>query len=78
MKTMTCKQLAGACDLEFKGETFEEISELSKAHGKEMYEKGDKAHLVAMGKMQAMMQKPGAVQEWFASKKREFNSLKED
>ena len=26
MKTMTCKQLGGACDLEFQAETFEEIA----------------------------------------------------
>jgi hypothetical protein len=26
MKTMTCKQLGGACDLEFHSDTFEEMS----------------------------------------------------
>ena len=41
MKTMTCKQLGGACNLEFKAETFEEIAEMSKnteakCSGKEM------------------------------------------
>lgn len=33
MKTMTCKQLGGACDKEFHTETFEEMAELSKKHG---------------------------------------------
>ena len=39
MKKMTCKQLGGACDLEFQANTFDEIAELSKKHGKEMFEK---------------------------------------
>ena len=30
MKTMTCKDLTGACDLEFHAETFGEIAEMSK------------------------------------------------
>ena len=38
---MTCKQLGGACDLEFQANTFDEIAELSKKHGKEMFEKND-------------------------------------
>ena len=28
MKTMTCKQLGGACDLEFIANTFEEMSKM--------------------------------------------------
>ena len=55
MKTMTCKDLTGACDLEFQAETFDEISEMSKKHGMEMFEQGDRAHLDAMGKMKALM-----------------------
>ena len=30
MKPMTYKQLGGACDVEFKAETFEEIADLRK------------------------------------------------
>ena len=30
MKTMTCRQLGGACDKEFRANTFEEIAEQSK------------------------------------------------
>ena len=51
MKTMTCKQLGGACDLEFRAESFEEIAVLSKNHGMEMFQKGDQEHLEAMGAM---------------------------
>ena len=45
MKTMTCKQLAGACDLEFHAETFEQMAELSQQHGLDMFKKGDAPHL---------------------------------
>jgi len=55
MKTMTCKDLTGACDLEFHAETFVEIAEMSKKHGMKMFEQGDQAHLDAMEKMKALM-----------------------
>ena len=44
MKTMTCKQLGGACEEKFHADTFEEIAELSKNHALEMIEKKDDAH----------------------------------
>jgi len=75
MKTMTCKQLGGACDLEFTAETFEEIAEMSKQHGMEMFQKGDTAHLKAMDEMKALMTSPDAMQIWFEQKRREFESL---
>lgn len=55
MKTMICKQLGGACDKEFHSETFEEMAQLSKQHGTEMYEKADEEHLKVMEKMKEMM-----------------------
>jgi hypothetical protein len=78
MKTMTCKQLGGACDKKFQASTFEEITELSKLHGMEMFQKNDAEHLEAMSKVQAMMQQPQAMQNWFQSKQDEFEALPED
>lgn len=78
MKTMTCKQLGGACDLNFSAATFEEMAALSKEHGKEMFMKNDTAHLEAMQAMLQLMAKPDAIQEWFAQKKQEFDALPED
>ena len=75
MKTMNCKQLGGACDLAFHANTFEEISEMSKQHGMEMFQKKDEAHLNAMNQMQQLMQKPEAMAEWFESKRQEFEAL---
>ncbi len=78
MKTMTCKQLGGACDTQFQAESFDEIAELSKSHGMEMFQKQDSAHLEAMGKMNELMKQPQAMQDWFETKKSEFDALAED
>ena len=55
MKTMTCKDLTGACDLEFHVETFDEIAEMSKKHRMEMFEQCDRAQLDGVGKMKALI-----------------------
>jgi len=78
MKTMTCNQLDGACDKEFSANTFEEIAELSKKHAVEMLQAGDEPHLKAMEEMQELMKSPEAMNEWFESKRKEFNALPEN
>ena len=78
MKTMTCRQLGGACDKEFPANSFEEIAELSKKHGMEMFQKGDQAHLNAMNEMGKLMKTPDAMKDWFESKRKEFEALPED
>jgi len=78
MKTMSCKQLGGACDKQFSANSFEEIVEMSKLHGMEMFQQQDSVHLEAMGRIQKLMMDPQAMTEWFESKKAEFNSLKDD
>ena len=74
---MNCKQLGGACDKEFHGNSFEEIAEISKQHGMEMFQQNDEAHLSAMNKMQQLMKNPEAMTEWFESKRKEFDALPE-
>jgi hypothetical protein len=78
MKTMSCKQLGGACDKLFTANTFDEISELSQAHGKEMFEIGDEVHLKAMSEIGVLMQDSAAMELWVSNKKLEFDSLPED
>jgi hypothetical protein len=77
MKTMTCKQLGGACDKAFHANTFEQIAEMSKKHGMEMFLKGDTTHLKAMNEMQELMKSPKLMEEWFENKRKEFNALSE-
>lgn len=78
MKTMTCKQLGGACDKTFQGNTFDEIAELSKLHGMEMFQKQDSEHLEAMQRMMVMMQQPEVMKQFFDEKKGMFEALAED
>jgi len=75
MKTMTCKQLGGACDKAFQADTFELMADLSKQHGMAMHKAQDAAHLEAMQKMGELMVDPGAMEKWFAEKKRMFAEL---
>jgi phosphatidate phosphatase PAH1 len=75
MKTMTCKQLGGACDKTFSADTFDEIVTMSKRHGMEMFEKNDKSHLDAMEEISVLIQDQSKMHEWFNQKKEEFNAL---
>ena len=78
MKTMNCKQLGGACDKKFQANSFEEVAGMSKIHGMEMFQLQDELHLKAISEIQKLMQKPNAMQDWFESKQKEFDSLPND
>lgn len=78
MKTMTCRQLGGACDQVFQANTFEEIAQISLAHGKEMAIQQDAEHLTAMNDMGNLMQDPQAMQGWMDQKKKQFEELPEE
>jgi hypothetical protein len=51
MKTMSCKQLGGACNKLFSANTFQEMAMLSQSHGKEMFKASDESHLQIMEQM---------------------------
>ena len=78
MKTMTCKQLGGPCDTAFHANSFDEMAEISKKHGMEMFQKGDKAHLEALSEMKELMKTPENMKTWFETKRKEFEALPED
>jgi len=74
MKSMTCKQLGGACDLVFSGETFDELAAQSQQHGKEMFGANDGPHIAAMNAMMEIM-KSGEMDSWMAARKAEFEAI---
>jgi predicted small metal-binding protein len=78
MKTMTCRELGGACDIKLQAETFGEILELSMQHGIEMMQQNDEAHMKAIQNMKEIMQNPVTMNEWLAMKKAEFDALPDD
>jgi hypothetical protein len=75
MKTMTCKQLGGACDKKFHAKTFEAMAELSKKHGMEMYKKRDDGHMKAINEMRKRMGDSQSMKEWMLRKQKEFDAL---
>jgi hypothetical protein len=77
MKTMTCQQLGGACDKEFRGQTFEDLAMMSQGHTMKMVQQADQPHLDAMEQMKEIMKDPDAMQNWMAEKKKEFDALPE-
>ena len=44
----------------------------------EMMQKQDAAHLKIMGEMKAIMDKPGAIEEYMAEKRKAFDEAPED
>lgn len=75
---MTCRQLGGACDIEFRAQTFEQMAELSRNHGMKMFQEHDGAHIRAMEEMMEMTKNPDQMKNWHESRKKEFDSLPDE
>jgi hypothetical protein len=78
MKTMTCKQLGGACDNTFTANTFDEVAELSKNHCMEMYQAQDAEHMEAMAKMGKLCKSPKVISAWMRDRRAAFDALAEE
>jgi hypothetical protein len=66
------------CNKELHAETFEEMVQLSKQHGMEMFQKNDDEHIKVMNKMREGMNDPDAMKNYMESKQKMFDSLPED
>ena len=80
MKTMTCKQLYGPCDVLIYGETAGEMMENSKKHAMEMVAKGNQVHInaiKAMGETHKNMDE-AAVKQWMEKFQKQFDAVPED
>ena len=53
MKTMTCRDLGGPCDLAHQGESADDVIKAQDRHLKEMVGQGDTTHEDALKKMKA-------------------------
>ena len=78
MKTMTCQQLGGACDLQLRGETADEVINLQDKHLREAVAAGDTAHEPALKDMKGRWKHPIKGMGWYKDTKREFAELPED
>jgi len=78
MKTMTCRQLGGPCDLAHRGDTADEVIKAQDRHLKEVVAAGDKTHEGALKEMKGRWRKPISGMGWYRNAKRDFAALPED
>jgi predicted small metal-binding protein len=78
MKTMTCQQLGGPCELEHHGATADEVIKSQDRHLKEVVAGGDSAHEGALKDMKGRWKRPIAGMGWYRQVKRDFAALPED
>jgi predicted small metal-binding protein len=78
MKTMTCRQLGGACDLQLRGETADEVIKAQDRHLREVVGAGDTAHGAALRAMRGRWKHPVKGMGWYRETKRAFADLPED
>ena len=78
MKTMTCEQLGGPCDLAHHGQNANEVIKAQDRHLKEAVAEGDTAHEQAFSEMQGRWKHPISGMGWYRKAKRDFANLPED
>lgn len=78
MKTMTCAQLGGPCDLQLRGETADEVIQAQDRHLGEAVAAGDTTHADAQAEMKARWQNPEAGMGWYQATQQAFADLPED
>ena len=78
MKTMTCKQLGGACDLQLRGDTADVVIKAQDHHLREIVAAGDDSHAGALKEMKGRWKHPISGMGWYRAVKRDFTNLPED
>ena len=78
MKTMTCKQMGGPCDVPFHRITADEVIKAEDKHLKEMVANGDETHKSALKSMQKRWKNPISGMGWYMKTKKAFAALPED
>lgn len=78
MKTMTCKDLGGPCELAHQGTTADEIIKAQDRHLKETVAGGDRTHADALAAMKGRWRHPISGMGWYRATKREFAARPED
>ena len=78
MKTMTCRQLGGPCDLEHHGDTADEMIKTQDRHLKQAARAGDSAHEPAHADMKGRWRHPKKAMGWYRGVKQTFAELPQD
>jgi hypothetical protein len=78
MKTMTCKQLGGPCDVAHHGETADDVIKAQDKHLNEAVAAGDDSHDRALDDMKGRWKHPISGMKWYKTAKRDFAALADD
>lgn len=77
MKTMTCRQLGGPCDLAHRGDNADEVIHAQDRHLKDAVAAGDDSHHEAAAAMKARWRNPLKGMGWYRDTKKAFAELPE-
>ena len=77
MKTMTCRQLGGPCDLALPGATADDVIKAQDRHLREVVRGGDTAHQPALNDMKGRWRHPVKGLGWYKDTKAAFAALPE-
>lgn len=75
MKSMSCRQLGGPCDVEHRGETADEIIKAQDRHLKDAVKAGDTDHEEAHKAMKGRWRHPKRSMGWYKDVKARFADL---
>jgi len=78
MKTMTCRDLGGPCDLAHRGETADDVINAQDQHLKAQEKAGDAAHQPARDDMKGRWRHPKKSLGWYRAMQKKFADLPED
>jgi hypothetical protein len=78
MKTMTCRQLGGPCDLAHRAETADDVIKAQDLHLKEAEKTRDATHQQARDAMKGRWRHPKKSMGWYGDMKKAFADLLED
>ena len=78
MKTMTCHQLGGPCELALRGESADQVIKAQDRHLKQAVQNGDATHEQASREMKGRWKRPKQSMGWYLATKKAFAKLPED
>lgn len=78
MKSMSCRDLGGPCDLEHHGESADDVIKAQDRHLEEAERTGDATHQAARDAMKGRWRHPRKAMRWYSDTKRAFAALPEE
>jgi predicted small metal-binding protein len=78
MKTMTCKDLGGPCELALHGASADEIIKAQDRHLKDSVKGGDASHEGALRDMKGRWKRPKQSMDWYSAMKNAYAERPEE